>query len=139
MIDRSNGPSGPESMATGAPGNADPRERVLRRLDRLAWALDACIPVPFARTRIGIDGLIGLVPGIGDAASGVLSLYLVAEAWRLGAPLTTILHMLGNVVVDTVIGVIPVVGDLFDFGYKANRRNVELLREWLRAQGSGGA
>lgn len=135
MTDRSDGPPRPEHDAAGAAANAESRERVLRRLDRLANVLDTCIPVPFLRTRIGIDGLIGLVPGIGDAATGALSLYFVAEAWRLGVPVTTILRMLGNVGVDTVIGAIPVAGDLFDFAYKANRRNVELLRRALWAQG----
>ncbi len=135
MTDRPNGPPWPEyDAAASAAANADSRRRVLRRLDRFANALDTCIPVPFLRTRIGLDGLIGLVPGIGDAATGALSLYLVAEAWRLGVPVTTILRMLGNVGVDTVIGAIPLVGDLFDFAYKANRRNVELLRKALRAR-----
>jgi len=129
MIDRSNGPAWPEHNVAG---DADPRQRALRRLDRLANVLDTWIQVPFLRTRIGLDGLIGLVPGIGDAATGAVSLYIVAEAWRLGVPVTTILRMLGNVGVDTVIGAIPLFGDLFDFAYKANRRNVELLRRALR-------
>lgn len=135
MTDPRNGPSGPEHESARAAADAASRQRVLRRLDRLANALDTCIPVPFLRTRIGIDGLIGLVPGIGDVATGALSLYFVAEAWRLGVPVTTILRMLANTGVDTVIGAIPVVGDLFDFAYKANRRNVELLRRALRARG----
>lgn len=134
MTARSNGPPWSKHDAPNATANADPRQRVLRRLDRFANVLDASIPVPFLRTRIGIDGLIGLVPGIGDAATGALSLYLIAEAWRLGVPVTTILRMLGNVGVDTVIGAIPLVGDLFDFAYKANLRNVELLRRALRAR-----
>ncbi len=134
MIDRSNGPPWPEHDIASAAADADYRRRVLRRLDRLANVLDTCIPVPFLRTRIGLDGLIGLVPGIGDAATGALSLYVVAEAWRLEVPMTTILRMLGNVGVDTVVGAIPLAGDLFDFAYKANRRNVELLRQALRAR-----
>lgn len=135
MTDRSHGPPSPEQDAASAAANAEARQRVLRRLERLANALDTCIPVPFVRTRIGIDGLIGLVPGIGDVATGALSLYFVAEAWRLGVPVMTILRMLANVGVDTVIGAVPLVGDLFDFAYKANRRNVELLRRALRARG----
>ncbi len=135
MTDRSNGPPWPDHDVASAAANADSAQRVLHRLDRLANALDSSIPVPFLRTRIGLDGLIGLVPGVGDAATGLLSLYLVAEARRLGVPMTTILRMLGNVGVDTVVGAIPLVGDLFDFAYKANRRNVELLRKTLRARG----
>lgn len=134
MTDRSNGPPWPEHDVAPAGVDADSRQRILRRLDRLASALDSSIPVPFLRTRIGLDGLIGLVPGIGDAATGLLSLYLVAEARRLGVPMTTILRMLGNVGVDALVGAIPLVGDLFDFAYKANRRNVELLRQALRAR-----
>lgn len=118
-------------------GIEEPHRRVLRRLDRLAWVLDSSIPIPLIRTRIGLDGLIGLVPGIGDAVSGMLSIYPVVEAGRLGIPGTTILRMLGNVLVDTLVGTIPLVGDLFDFAYKANRRNVELLRQRLRAGGVG--
>ncbi|WP_070988298.1 DUF4112 domain-containing protein [Halofilum ochraceum] len=135
MADRSNGPPRPPHDVAGEAANADARQRALRRLDRLAHVLDTCIPVPLLRTRIGLDGLIGLVPGIGDAATGILSLYPVVEAWRLGLPVTTILRMLGNVGVDTVIGAIPLAGDLFDFAYKANRRNVDLLRQALRARG----
>ena len=103
----------------------------LRRLDRLAWLLDNAIPVPGTRFRIGVDGLIGLVPGIGDVAGALLSSYLVAEAARAGASASLVLRMALNVALETLIGVVPVAGDLFDFGFKANARNVRLLRDNL--------
>ena len=107
------------------------RARTLQRLDRLAWILDSSVGLPATRLRIGVDALIGLIPVVGDAAAGAVSLYVVAEARRCGVPLTRVLRMLANVAVDTVLGSVPLVGDIFDVGFRANRRNVELLREWL--------
>ncbi len=107
----------------------------LKRLDRLAWILDNSIPVPGTSLRIGIDGLIGLVPGIGDALGALLSSYIVAQAAHGGAPSSLILRMALNVVVESFIGLVPIVGDLFDFGYKANARNVRLLREHILEPG----
>jgi hypothetical protein len=127
-------PAGP-GVAQAHTAEADPQEPALRRLDRLAWALDALLPLPFTRFRIGIDGLVGLIPVVGDLVSAGLSLYLIAEAWRFRLSRGTILRMLANVVIDGAIGLVPVVGDLFDFGFKANRRNVELVRRRLRERG----
>ncbi|MGH8496113.1 MAG: DUF4112 domain-containing protein [Gammaproteobacteria bacterium] len=101
------------------------------RLRRLAWLLDNSIPLP-GGYRIGIDGLIGLIPGLGDAAGALLSSYIVVEAGRLGAPKSLLLRMAFNVFVETVIGTIPFAGDLFDFVYKANARNVRLLERYAR-------
>lgn len=116
----------------------DEQQRALRRLDRVARLLDSCVRVPFTPLRFGIDGAVGLVPVVGDAAAAALSLYPVVEARRLGFRAPTILRMLGNVALDAVVGAIPVVGDLFDFGFKANQRNVELLRARLRENSSKG-
>lgn len=102
-----------------------------KRLDRLAWWLDQAIRIPGTNFRIGLDGLIGLIPGFGDAASGVISSYIIAEAARLGAPKSTLIRMGFNVVIDTLIGMIPLAGDLFDFVWKANTRNMRLLDEHL--------
>jgi predicted aconitase with swiveling domain len=104
------------------------REERLERLDRLAWLLDNSIKVPGTSWRIGIDGLIGLIPGFGDVAGALLSSYVVTEAARAGASMSLILRMGLNVVIETVVGVIPLVGDVFDFAFKANARNVKLLR-----------
>jgi hypothetical protein len=93
--------------------------------------LDSAIAVPGTNIRIGADGAIGLVPGIGDAVSAVLGAYIVFEAHRLGLPGTKIARMLGNVALDGLVGAIPVLGDLFDLAFRSNRRNMRILREHL--------
>ena len=101
-------------------------------LHRLAWVLDNSFPVPgLGGYRIGVDGLIGLVPGIGDAVGALLSSYILAEAVRLGVPKTVLLRMYANVLVDSVVGLIPLAGDVFDVTWKANLRNVNLLDTYL--------
>ncbi len=106
-------------------------ETSARRLRRLAWLLDNSIPLP-GGYRIGLDGLIGLVPGIGDAAGALVSSYMVVEAGRLGASKALLLRMAFNVLLETLIGTVPVAGDLFDFAYKANLRNLHLLEAHAR-------
>jgi hypothetical protein len=106
-------------------------DRVERRLERLATVLDSAIAIPGTRIRLGADSLLGLLPGIGDLVGIGLSGYIIMEARRLGAPATTLARMVANVAIDGVIGAIPIVGDLFDIAFKANRRNVALLREHL--------
>jgi hypothetical protein len=81
--------------------------------------------------RFGLDALIGLVPGIGDLVTTGLSLYLVSEARALGAPRRLIWRMLANVALDGVVGAVPLAGDVFDVMWRANRRNMALLREWI--------
>ncbi len=102
-------------------------DRTLRRLERLARLLDSEFRVPATKMRFGLDGLIGLAPGIGDAAGLALSSYIILEAWRIGAPAPILLRMIANVVVDGAVGSVPIAGDLFDVVWKANRRNMELL------------
>lgn len=87
--------------------------------------------IPGTDRRFGLDGLLGLVPGVGDTATGAVSLYLVAEAWRLGMPFSRIMQMGFNVGVDMVVGSIPLVGDIFDFAWKANRKNVQIMLDHL--------
>jgi hypothetical protein len=103
-------------------------EATLRRLDRFAFVLDEAFRIPGTRWRIGLDGIAGLVPGLGDASTALIALYPLLEAWRHGAPSSLLLRMLGNIGLDTAIGAVPLLGDLFDMRFKANRRNVELLR-----------
>jgi len=114
--------------ATSPARNNDAEAR--RRLQRLAHVLDNAVRLP-GGYRVGVDGAIGLIPGIGDLAGAALSSYIVAEAHRLGAPLIVVLRMLLNVLVETAVGAIPVIGDLFDFVWKANHRNVCLLEQHL--------
>jgi len=107
------------------------RDTELRRLDALADLLDTRFRV--LGIRFGLDPLIGLIPGLGDVAMIGPSAYVIARAARLGAPRRLIARMVWNVAVETIIGSIPVIGDMFDIAFKANRRNVEILRRHLRA------
>ncbi len=100
-------------------------------LGRLAWLLDQALPIPGTNLRVGLDGIIGLVPGVGDTVGALLSTYIVLEAARRGASLWTVVRMLANVAVETVIGAVPIVGDLFDVVWKANMRNMALLGDTL--------
>lgn len=102
----------------------------MRRVRGLAYLLDDSIPLP-GGFRVGLDAVIGLVPGIGDAAGAVLSAYILAQAARLGASRAVLLRMAANVGIETVVGAIPFVGDLFDAGWKANARNAALLDAFL--------
>jgi len=101
-----------------------------RRLGKLAHMLDSAIPLP-GGYRVGFDGIIGLVPGIGDLTGAAFSSYIIAEAHRLGVSRIVLMRMLGNMAVESLVGVIPVAGDLFDFAWKANRRNVALLERHM--------
>jgi Domain of unknown function (DUF4112) len=107
----------------------------LRRVERLAYWLDDRYRLPGTRFRVGLDGIVGLIPGVGDAVTGTLTAYIVYEAWRLGVPTSTLVRMLANLGIDSVVGVVPVVGDLLDLGYKANRRNLRLLHRHLSERG----
>lgn len=120
------------SEANHPSGNLSPEsiETNLRRLDKIAWYLDQSIGIP-GGFRIGLDGLIGLIPGVGDILTFSVSSYIVNEARRLGAPKTLLIKMIWNISLETIIGIIPFFGDLFDFYYKANIRNITLLRNWL--------
>jgi hypothetical protein len=112
------------------------------RIDRLrtvARLLDNAVGIPGTRFRFGLDALIGLVPGIGDAAGAILSTFIVWQAARLGAPKSTLARMLGNIGLDAIVGQVPLLGDLFDFGWKANTKNLNLLEEHLRRPAAGRA
>jgi hypothetical protein len=107
-----------------------------KRLRRIAWILDDLVRVPGTSRRFGLDPVLGLLPGGGDIAGGALSAYIVVAAARLGAPSSVILRMGWNIVVDTVLGAVPLLGDLFDASWKANRRNVALLERYMEQPGS---
>jgi len=107
------------------------REARIARIDALASLLDTAILVPGTNIRFGLDALIGLVPGIGDAITTLMSLYIVNEARALGAPPLLIARMVANVALDGVVGAVPLVGDAFDVAFRANRRNMKLLRGHL--------
>jgi hypothetical protein len=107
--------------------------RRVERLRQLAHLLDDRFRIPGTKYRIGLDGLVGLVPGVGDAVTTLISLYIVLEARRLGLPVSKLGRMGLNVGLDAVLGAVPLVGDLFDVAWKANRRNVALLLDHLEA------
>jgi hypothetical protein len=101
------------------------------RAERLARLLDTAVAIPGTRIRFGLDALIGLVPGIGDAVGLLLGSWFLVEGARTGAPAGTLLRMAGNLALDALAGVVPLFGDLFDIAFKANRRNARLLTEHL--------
>ena len=109
------------------------RDEIRQHINRTAWLLDSAFRVPIINYRVGLDSLIGLVPGAGDLVGLGLSSYILVQAARLGVPRSTLVHMTANVLVETLVGIIPVIGDLFDFAFKANQRNVRLLNEALDA------
>jgi len=112
-----------------SPAHAAEVSERLRRLRELAWFLDNSIPLP-GGYRIGVDALIGLVPGLGDAVGALLSAYIINEARSLGAPGSILARMILNVLIETVVGAIPFAGDVFDAAYKANTRNLALLARY---------
>ncbi len=107
-------------------------EATMRRLDAFAHLLDRAVRIPGTNWRIGLDGIAGFIPGVGDALTTLVALYPILEAWRHGAPPTLLLRMLGNVGLDGLVGSVPVAGDLFVVIFKANTRHVALLREHLQ-------
>lgn len=103
----------------------------LQRLRHLAWVLDRSIPIGGGR-RIGIDPLIGLLPGAGDWIGAVLSLYVLYEAARMGLPVAVLTRIAGNIAIEALVGAIPLAGDLFDFVWQANMRNLQLVERHYR-------
>jgi len=104
----------------------------LRRIEKLAHLFDAQFTLPGTKFRFGWDGLIGLIPGVGDSLTALPQLYLVFEALRMKLGTGIILKMLLNVALDWLIGSIPVIGDLFDLAFKSNLRNARLVAEAIR-------
>lgn len=95
----------------------------------LAWWLDSSIPLP-GGYRVGLDGIIGLVPGVGDLVGGGLSSWILYQAYQQGAPKFILVRMLINIFIDAMVGAIPIFGDIFDFIWKANQRNVALMESY---------
>jgi len=118
------------TIATGEPGNRWSRGGQFLSNDRLQWLeilLDEAFVIPGTGIRFGLDGIIGLVPGLGDILAGILSLIIPLVAWVRGVPYVTLVRMLTNVSIGLLIGTIPILGDAFDIFWKANRRNYRLL------------
>lgn len=109
-------------------------EASLSRLERVATLTDSRFRIPVIGVRFGLDAIIGLVPVVGDAIGAMISLSLFVEATRLGAPWRLRVRMLLNIGFDFLVGLVPFVGDIADVAFKANTRNIALLRQWISAQ-----
>lgn len=109
----------------------------VNRLQRLSYLLDQSIPIPGTGYRIGLDPILGLFPAWGDAAGAVLSVYIVVNALQLGVSKPILLKMLSNILLETLVGVVPVLGDIFDATWKANLRNMQLLEAHLDSPSLG--
>jgi len=118
---------------SGQPEILSPRTRRGRgifddeNLDILSHILDDFIKIPGTSIRFGLDGIMGLVPGIGDVLGGIASCIIIVAAWMRGVPYVTVVRMLANVGIEVVVGSIPIMGDAFDIAWRANRRNYALL------------
>ena len=129
--------SGGQAFRMPQPGALDASpEAALARLDLLAHLLDTAFVIPGTNRRVGLDAAIGLIPVVGDLITTALSSYIVWEARRLGVPKLTLMRMIANVAIDGAVGAIPLAGDVFDAVFKANRRNVALLRRHLERSGA---
>jgi Domain of unknown function (DUF4112) len=105
------------------------------RLEALAKLMDGAFVIPGTNIRMGLDGIIGLVPVAGDMISGLISTYMIWEARQLGAPRWLIARMVANTLLDTTIGAIPLLGDAFDVMFRANMKNMALLRRHMKRKG----
>jgi hypothetical protein len=101
-------------------------------IENIAWLMDNSIPI--GGYRIGLDPILGLIPGIGDLLTGAVSAVLIVQAHRTGIAKATVLRMIANVGIDSALGAIPFIGDFFDFAWKANSKNLELYRSAIRGQ-----
>ncbi len=102
-----------------------------QRIKRLAWFLDSSIRLP-GGFRIGVESIVGLVPGVGDAIGALASSYIILEAAKIGTPKRTLLKMIKNALLEAVVGTVPIAGDIFDMAYKANMRNYKLLENHMK-------
>ena len=116
-----------EALKAAGPTRAD----AVSRITALARLLDSAFVIPGTNRRVGLDAVLGLVPGIGDAVSTVLASYIIWEARQLGLPRWKIARMIGNLALDTTLGAIPLAGDVFDLFYKANERNLRIVLDHI--------
>ena len=129
FLSANNGVAVMHAFSPSASINATSTEARLANLRRVAWIVDGVFRLPGTRFRFGFNSLIGLTPAAGDAVLAAISLYIVNEARLLGLPGHKLGRMLANVAVETVAGAVPVLGDLFDMGFKANLRNLAIVEE----------
>jgi len=120
-----------QSKSSASLPSVEQHRKALTRLHRFAHLMDSRFRIPGLGVRLGWDGIIGLIPGIGDLLGAILSGYVVLEALRLKAPKSLIGRMGVNIVIETLGGLLPILGDLFDIYWKANQRNVQLLEGYI--------
>ncbi len=120
--------------APRSPADINSTASRLARIDRVSRLLDSAFGIPGTRLRFGLDGLLGLVPGIGDTVTTLIATTILYEAWRAGVRKRTLVRMGLNVAGDSLLGAVPLVGDVADFFFKANRRNLELARRDIAEQ-----
>jgi hypothetical protein len=131
---------GPVELVRGqiVPGQAEGRTELGQNLfsdenlDRLSHLLDDCFRVPGTPIRFGLDGIIGFIPGLGDLLGGLASCILLVAGWFRGVPYVTLVRMVANVGIEVGVGSVPVLGNLFDIAWKANRRNYALLTRHIQ-------
>lgn len=109
--------------------------RIYARLSALDYWLERSIEIPLLGRKVGLDGVLGLIPGVGDVLAGTLGGYIVVEAWRAGMPKSQLLAMALRLGADTGVGMIPIAGDLWDFFYAANSKNLKAVKAHLEKQG----
>jgi hypothetical protein len=128
-----------EITPPGSRTHSAPREHSKRaaiaRLDALARLFDTAFILPGTNIRFGVEAVMRLVPGVGDITASALSCWLLYEAHRLGIPKHVFARMVANVAIEGVVGALPFIGDLFDVGFRANRRNVKILQEHFEREG----
>jgi hypothetical protein len=113
----------------------DAVEQSVARLEMLARVMDSAFVIPGTNVRMGLDGIIGLIPVAGDVISGLMSTYLIWEARKLGVPKRVLWRMMANTALDTTLGSVPVLGDAFDVLFRANLKNMALLRRHMEKKG----
>jgi hypothetical protein len=136
---KANSPGFKAPLSPGAKGLVVPSGRWSRgagifsdeTLRKLQFLLDEAFRIPFTRVRFGVDGIIGLFPGLGDVIAGLLSLIIPIGAWVRGVPYVTLVRMTANLCISVLVGSIPIVGDAFDIAWKTNARNYKLLQRHL--------
>ncbi|MGE3229610.1 MAG: DUF4112 domain-containing protein [Hyphomicrobium sp.] len=110
-------------------------EAAVLRVEAVSRLMDDLFVIPGTRVRVGLDAVIGLVPVVGDVISQVVSSYIIWEARQLGVSRFTMWRMIGNTAIDTVVGIVPFAGDAFDVAFRANRKNLALLKGYLEKHG----
>lgn len=111
----------------------DPLARA-RTSKKMAWLLDECIRIPGTNIKFGLDPIIGMIPGAGEFVATIAGATVLGEAGKKGIPFKTLIRMGGNMVVNALVGIFPFVGDLFSVWFKSNKRNYEMLNEYLESE-----